>query len=222
MLDSLTLSASQKLTLEQATARYEANVEVLGSYLDGRGISRDAATSQRLGCVSDPIAGHERFEGMLALPYLTASGAVVGFKMRCVKDHDCKAEHCQRYDTPSGQKTRLYNAGVLASGGEVCAVVEGEIKAIVCTHVLGVPAVGTPAGSWLEHWPRALADFDKVLVIADNDVKEDGSNPGLKHAKDKVMKTLPNAELVVPPPGVDLDQWVLDAGAPAVRKAMGL
>jgi hypothetical protein len=221
VLDSLLLSSSQRASLDQATALYHSNVEALGSYLEPRGISRGAALSAHLGLVSDPIPGHERFKGWMSIPYLTQAGTVA-MKFRCIADHDCKAEHCQRYDAPSGQKARLFNAGVLAKGGEVCAVLEGELKALVCTHEVGVPAVGTSAGIWLEHWPRCFADFNRVVVIADNDQKEDGSNPGLKHAKDKVMKTLPNAELVIPPPGVQLDEWVLAEGVEMVRKAMGL
>lgn len=158
---------------------------------------------------------------MLSLPYTTPAGTVA-FKFRCIKDHDCKAEKCQRYDAPSGQQTRLYNAGVLATTSSTkVAVVEGEIKAIVATHVLGIPAVGCSASTWLAHWPRCLGDFEEVLVIADNDVKDDSSNPGLKHAK-TVQSTIQNSRIVLPPPNVDLDEWVLRDGAEAVRKGLGI
>lgn len=214
------LSSVQKNSLEKATASYAASVDDLASYLVARGISKEAAFEQRLGCVSNPEPGHERFRGWLSIPYLTPGG-VVAMKFRCASDHDCRAVECQRYDAPAQQKTKLYNAGILAQGGEVCAVVEGEIKAIVTTHELGIPAVGTSAGVWLEHWSRCLADFDRVLVIADNDIKADGSNPGVRHAK-KVLATLPQGELVTPPPGVDIDDWVLRDGADAVRERIGL
>lgn len=220
MLDSMLLSSVQKNSLEKAVAKYAATVDDLASYLVARGISKEAAFAQRLGCVSDPEPGHERFRGWLALPFLTEAG-VVAMKFRCASDHDCKAVDCQRYDAPAGQKARLFNAGALARGGEVCAVAEGEIKAIVATHELGIPTVGTSAGVWLDHWNRCLADFDRVLVIADNDIKSDGSNPGVRHAK-KVLATLPQGELVTPPAGVDIDDWVLKVGAEEVRNAIGL
>lgn len=214
------LSSVQKNSLETATAKYQASVGDLASYLLGRGISKQAALDSRLGCVSDPEPGHERFRGWLAIPFITDAG-VVAMKFRCASDHHCKAVDCQRYDAPAGQKARLFNAGVLAQGGEVCAVVEGEIKAIVTTHELGIPAVGTSAGVWLDHWPRCLADYDRVLVIADNDIKADGSNPGVRHAK-KVLATLPQGELVTPPPGIDIDDWIVRDGAEAVRERIGL
>jgi DNA primase len=142
---------------------------------------------------------------------------VVALKFRCLRHEDCKAEGCQRYDAPSGQKAKLYGAGDLANGGDVAAVVEGEFKAIAVAQELGIPAVGTSAGQWLEHWPRTLADFERVLVIADND------DAGVKHAKDKVLKTLPQGRLIVPPieyPKVD--DWLAGVGTDEVRKAIGL
>lgn len=214
------LSASQKSLLDEATRRYESNVLAAASYLEARGVAPEEATSYRLGVVSDPVVGHERFIGMLAIPYATGAGTVA-MKFRCIKDHDCKAEQCQRYDAPAGQKTRLYNAQALATGGDIAAVVEGEFKAICCSSKLGIPAVGTNAGTWLDHWSRCFGDFDRVLVIADNDVHEDGSNPGRKHAE-KVVKAVPGAELVLPPPGVQLDDWVLQEGAESVLERIGL
>ncbi|MGZ3387406.1 MAG: hypothetical protein ACXVB5_21190 [Isosphaeraceae bacterium] len=153
---------------------------------------------------------------MLSIPYVTPGG-VVAMKFRCLKPHDCKAEGCQRYDAPDGQKARLYNAGALAHAGEVAAVVEGEFKARVVTDVLGIPAVSTTAGVWKDYWPRCLADFDRVLVIADND------EAGLKHARGKVLPTLSNAELVIPPgEGNKIYDWVVSAGVETVRKALGI
>lgn len=217
VLDSVNLSPLQRNTLEQATARYETEVENLASYLGERGIDRGAAISRRLGYVSSPMPGHERFVGYVALPYLTAGGGVVAIKFRCARSHDCKAVGCQRYDAPAGQGARLYGADTLANGGETAAVVEGEFKAIIVQRMLGIPAVGTSAGVWMDHWPRTLADFQKVLVIADND------DPGLKHAKDKVLKSLPQGQLVVPPAEFPkIDDWIVSQGADAVREAIGL
>jgi DNA primase len=220
-LDSLMLSASQRNSLELATARYEQNVERAGSYLQGRGIGREAALAARLGFVSDPISGHERFEGWLSIPYCTPGG-VVAMKFRRL------GEGTPKYDGPGGQKLRLYNAGLLANTtGEVVVIVEGELDAIIGTRVVGVPTVGTWGTNWLDHHPRCFADFARVLVVADHDepkVVKEGEKPvqvGVRQAK-KIAATIPHSEVIMPPLGLDLTDWVLQAGADEVRKAMGL
>lgn len=216
VLDSLSLSPSLRESLARATAEFEKNVEDLASFLEPRGIGRADAISARLGRASE-WPGFERFAGMMAIPYTRPGNAVVAIKFRCIKPHDCKAEGCQRYDAPAGQAARLYGADHLLRAGDVAAVVEGELKARVVTDTLGVPAVGTSAGVWLDHWPRTLADFDRVLVIADND------EAGLKHAKGKVLKTIPNAELIVPPAEFPkIDDWIVATDVATVRKALGI
>lgn len=156
----------------------------------------------------------------MSVPYLTARGTV-GMKFRCIADHHCKEVGCQRYDQPAGQKVHLFNAGILASTkSDVVAVCEGELDAILCTWELGIPAVGTAAGTWLDHYPRCFADFEEVIVIADHDVKPDGSSPGIKHAK-KVQSTVSRSRIVTPPAGMDLGEWFLTAGREAVLKGIG-
>ena len=221
MLDSLLPAAAQLNSLAKATDRYSENVEALASFLAGRGIGKEAAYEQRLGHVSDPMPGHEKVAGFMSIPYIT-QGGTVAMKFRCIADHNCKEEGCQRYDQPAGQKVHLFNAGILATTkSDVVAVCEGELDAILCTHELGIPAVGTAAGTWLDHYPRCFADFEEVIVIADHDVKPDGSSPGLKHAT-KVQGTVSRSRVVKPPAGCDLGEWFLSAGREAVLKGMGL
>lgn len=215
LLDSMLLSVAQRRSLEEATARYARDLLLAASYLEGRGVSEQTATSFRLGVVSDPAPGHDRFYGWLSIPYLTPAG-VVAMKFRNLNPDD---DH--RWDAPAGSRTHLYNARALAEGGEVCLLVEGEMKTLVGSSMLDVPVVGTWGTNWLPHWPRCFSDFDRVIVVGDNDVKEDGSNPGRKHAE-KVVKTLQNAELVLPPPGVQLDEWLLRDGPEAVSEGLGL
>lgn len=213
MLDSLLPSAAQRNSLEKATAKYEHNREALASYLVARGIGREAAFAQRLGHVSEPEPGHERFVGMMSLPYVSPGG-VLSIKFRRLEGEGPK------YDSPPRQHAHLYNAGVLTDPKLTRAVIcEGELDAILCTHELGLPAVGTPGTTWLDHWPRCFADFDEVLIIADHDVKADGSSPGLKHAK-KVQSTISRARIVMPPPGLDLGDWFLAEGREAVLKGI--
>lgn len=215
-LDSLILSNSVRSFLEEATSRYEANVNQAASYLIGRGLDQGAATGARLGVVSDPMPGHERFRGMVSIPYLTPAG-VVAIKFRCAEPHDCKAEGHEKYNAPTGQKARLYGVQALHTKGDTVAIVEGEFSSIVMTHVVGIPTVGTPSTQWHDHWTRCFSDYERVLVIADNDLKPDGSNPGEKHAK-KVVSAVPNARLILPPPGLDPDEWIQVEGADVVRK----
>lgn len=199
--------------MEKAAAKYEENREALASYLVARGISREAAYAQRLGYASDPEPGHERFRNWMSIPYLT-DGGVVALKFRRLD------EGTPKYDSPAGQKIKLYNVGILAhTKADVVAICEGELDAIVGTHVLGIPTVGTWGTNWLDHHPRCFADFEQVLIIADNDVKDDGSNPGLKHAKN-IHSTIQRGRIVMPPPGHDLGSWVLSEGREAVLKAV--
>lgn len=158
--------------------------------------------------------------GMLSIPYLTPGG-VVGFKFRCIQDHDCKAERCQRYDSPTGQKARLYGVESLQDRGDTICIVEGEVARIVMRYIVGVPTVATPGTQWLEHWPRCFADFERILVIADHDVHPNGDSPGIKHAK-KVVSTMQGAQLVLPPPGFDPDEWLVSYGVDKVREGLGL
>lgn len=209
------LSPSVRASLTEAAHRYHRNVLAAASYLDGRGIAESAASSFLLGCVDDPIPGHERFVGMLSIPWLTPAG-VVGMKLRRIDGSEGP-----KYDSPPGQKARLFNAQALREGGDLAIICEGEFDAILGQSMLDVPCVATPGTTWLDHWSRCFGDFDRVVVIADHDSKEDGSDPGLKHAQ-KVQKAVSGAELVLPPPGLDLSDWLLRDGVEAVRKACGL
>lgn len=174
------------------------------------------ANSYRLGVVPSDYHGFERFAGMLSLPYLTPAG-VVAMKFRALDP-----ERKPKYDAPSGQHVRLYNVAALHTQGDVVAICEGEIDAIVMTELVGIPAVGVPgASNWQAHWPRAFSDYTEVVVVCDNDQKDDGSNPGLRHAE-RVVKSVPGGRLVSPPAGEDLNSWVLSAGVEEVRHACGM
>lgn len=211
-MEQLTLSVAQKNSLEQATATFEKNVDRLASFLEPRGISREVAVIGRLGCPSEPIPGFERFVGWMSIPYITPTG-VVAMKFRRLD------EGTPKYDGPAGQRIRLYNVMALHSKGDTIVICEGELDALVCSHIVGVPAVGTWGTNWLDHHPRCFADFENVLIVADNDVKDDGSNPGEKHAK-HIQKTIPHSRIVMPPPGEDMNSWILRDGVEAVQYAL--
>ena len=214
MLDSMLVPPSHRTALETAIARYATTVEFAGEYLAGRGITKPVAVAARLGFVSDPMPGHERFQGMLCIPYLTPAGPVA-IKFRRIEGEG------QKYDAPSGQHLRLYNVDAFFEPGDVIVLCEGELDALMCHRVVGVPAVGAPGTNFAEHWPRCFADHDRVLIVADNDLKDDGSNPGLKHAK-SVQQKIPNSTIILPPAGLDLGEWVLRDGVDEVRRALGV
>jgi hypothetical protein len=213
VLDSLLLAESQRRSLAEATQRYAAAVDQAAAYLVGRGIGREAAIGSHLGFVADPVPGHERFAGMLSIPYLTVSGPVA-IKFRRLQGEG------QKYDGPAGQHRRLYNARACSKGGPVVAICEGELDAVCVESNLGIPAVAAPGVHWADHWSRCFADFDRIVVFADNDLHEDGSNPGKKHGE-KLARTL-SAEMVLPPVGCDVSDWIALEGADVVREAAGL
>lgn len=214
MLDSLLLSNALRGSLEGATAAFEANLHLAQEFLTARGIASEAtARLYRFGVVSNDYPGFERFAGMMSIPYLTPAG-VVAIKFRALDP-----EQKPKYNAPEAQQTRLYNVAALHTDGSVVAICEGELDALAMTELVGIPAVGVPgASNWADWYPRAFADYETVLVIGDNDTKEDGSNPGLKHAR-KVVKSIPGARLVLPPAGEDLNSWYLKEGREAVREA---
>lgn len=209
-------SQSQRASLTARVARYASHVNLLASYLQGRGLDQEAAVSFRLGCVVDPEPQDARFNGMLCIPYITARGDVIAVKFRRVDESEGP-----KYDSPSGQKAHLYNAHVLANGGPLVAVVEGELDAVAVQTILGIPCIGTPGTLWFDHYSRCFTDFDRVLVIADHDAKDDNTDPGRKHA-DKVTKAIPGAELILPPAKHDPTSWIQEYGIEAVKKELGL
>lgn len=210
-LDGLLLTTPQRNSLETATALYEKGLEAVGPYLGARGINRETAVSFRLGSVSDAPPGHERFEGTLCIPYLDAYGRPVSLKFR-----NLSPDGRPKYDQPHGQTPRLFNVTALTSDVDAVAICEGELDAILLTQ-LGIPAVGVPGAShWRSHWTRCFADYETVFVVADNDQKEDGANPGMTHARRVVKELDGRGKLVVPPPGLDLTDWILSTSADEV------
>lgn len=210
------LSGLQRQGLNEAVAAYEKHVYEAADYLESRLISEEAALAHRLGVVREPLHGHERFVGMLCVPYLSEAG-VLGLKFR-----QLQPDRAPKYDSPGGQRARLFNVAALHSPGDTVMVCEGELDAVVGTHVVGIPTVGIPGAShWQAHWARVWDDYDRVLIVADNDERPDGKNPGLRHAR-KIAKLIPNSEVVIPPPNEDLTSWVQRDGVEVVRDACGV
>lgn len=193
------------------------NLDMAGGFLASRGLSREQAIGARLGkCVEPAVPEHERFRGMLSIPYLTPGGVVA------IKFRQLDPARSPKYDSPAGQTARLYNVAALHTTGDTVAVCEGEMDALVMTEVVGIPAVGIPGAShWQKHWSRCFADYPKVLVVADNDVSNE-KNPGVRHAERVVKEIGSAARLVLPPADMDLGDWVAEHGPEAVKGACGV
>lgn len=208
------LSGQRRAQLATATERYAA--ALVGSaaeeYLTGRGISAQVAAKFKLGCVTEPVEGHDRFVGRLAIPYLTPSG-VVGMRFRVI-DPDSDAP---KYDSKTGQRTALFNVNDLHRSEPWIAVCEGELDTIVMSGIVGVPAVGIPG---VEHWNkkggiwrRLLQDYDQVFVLTDPDAA------GQK-AQKAMLAQIENAVPVDLP--ADVNDTVLLNGPDWVLEKMGL
>jgi len=204
-------NVQSKLLLE-AAHRYAQAVspEALG-VLEERGISEEVASRFMLGTVVDPSNGHEMYEGWISIPYITATGSCVGFKFRRLDDGKPK------YGSPTGQKAHLYNVCDITLQSPYIVVCEGELDAVITSGMLGIPAVGVPGvASWKPHFPKLFGGYDTIYIVGDNDVKEDGSNPGAEFAK-RVANEVMNSTIVTLPPGMDINDYYLAHGADATR-----
>jgi DNA primase len=204
-------NAQSKLQLE-AAQRYaqEISPEAIVALLE-RGISEEVAARFQLGTITDPINGHEMYEGWISIPYITAMNHCVGYKFRRLDDGKPK------YGSPVGQKSHLYNVTDVLALSPYIVVCEGELDTIITSGVLGIPAVGVPGvQAWKPHFAKLFNGYDTVYVVGDNDIKEDGSNPGMEFAK-RVANEILNSTIVTLPPGMDINDYYLAYGAEATR-----
>lgn len=216
MWGSKMLSQGQAKLLEEAAHHYaqEIRPEAL-QYLEGRGISEEIAARYRLGSITDPIEGHQGYQGWISIPYFTALDICVGFKFRRLDDGKPK------YGAPVGQKSHLFNVIATMSNTSKVVVCEGEFDAIVMEANCQVPAVGVPGvAAWKPYYSKLFNGFDTVYVVGDNDVKEDGTNPGAEFSR-RVAGELMNAQIVQLPPGMDITDFYLVNGQEATANLVG-
>jgi len=200
------LNAEQRFSLTEAATRYSTNRnEATLSYLEERGISLEVADLYQLGSVAEPSVGHEMAVGMLSIPYRTPAG-VVGIKFRRLDNGTPK------YLWPTGQKIGLFNVMDLHKPTDTIAICEGEIDTIILSGVLGIPAVGVAGVSqWKPWFPKLFESYKRILIFADNDVKEDGRNPGQELAK-RIKEDLDKATVVHLPDNQDVNDIYLQLG----------
>lgn len=202
------LSVVQRRSLERALATYQKYLDEAVEYLAGRGIDREAALSNGLGVVRDPIPGHDHLVGRLAIPYLTPSGPV-NYNFRCMKDHSCKDAGHGKYVMWTGLPVTLYNVGVLETAAQSLAISEGEIDAI-SSSLAGIPCVGVSgANKWQDHWNNVFEDFSNLYVW------QEGDDAGKKFG-DRVVSEV-GAIRVVLPDRQDVNSIWAASGAEALR-----
>ncbi len=205
----------QSKLLKEAALRYaqEISPEAL-VVLAERGISEEVAARFNLGTITEPINGHEMYEGWISIPYMTALEMCVGFKFRRLDDGKPK------YSSPTGQKAHLYNVKDTTILSPYIVVCEGELDTVITSGVLGIPAVGIPGvQAWKPHFAKLFTGYDTVFIVGDNDIKEDGSNPGAEFAK-RVASEILNSQIVTLPPGMDINDYYLAHGADATRASL--
>lgn len=203
-------SASVRKSLEQAVQHYSAALPGSSAeqYLAERGVPASIAAGYRLGVVKEPLPGDEEYIGRLTIPYLTPAG-VVDVRFRTL-GHDGP-----KYLSRAGSHIRLYNVAALQRHSSTIAVCEGELDTVVVDGIVGIPAVGTPGSAgWQKHFPLLLADYARVVVVAD------GDSAGREFAK-KVTASLSNAVVAQMPEGMDANDVYLKEGAEILRRRIG-
>jgi DNA primase len=201
------LNAEQRRSLTESAQKYhEALTPQAASYLAARGITKAVAATFLLGSVVEPSAGHEHAVGRLSIPYITPAG-VVGIKFRAIGDSTPK------YLWPTGQKIGLFNVMDLHRFSDTIAICEGEIDTIIASSFMGIPAVGVAGVSqWKAWFPKLFESYSRILIFADNDVKEDGRNPGQELAG-RIKEDLNTAIVVQLEPNLDVNDTYLKYGS---------
>lgn len=182
-------------------------------YLLGRGINPQVAQRFNIGGVPDDAANWSDYAGMVALPYMTATGPV-NCKFRSINQ--------KKYLGMPNLKPGLYNSRALLEHSDTVVVCEGEFDTVIVHGQCGIPAVGIAGvNNWQPWFARVFDGHNNVLIAVDNDDKEDGSNPGRELAN-KILKEVPHATLSVPPKGMDVTDVFLEGGQLGVLDMLGV
>lgn len=166
------LSTTEMELLEEATHRYEYYLDgEIQKYLAGpkRGLEEATVRSSRLGRVTNPMPGHEKYEGWLAIPYLGPKGEVLKIRFRCWEDHDHKEHKHGKYEDLPHSAPRLFNVSAVLDAEEFICITEGELDTLILKQI-GIPSVALAGGNaWRPHYRRILAGFDRIYLFGDPD-----------------------------------------------------
>ena len=210
------LPSKERLQSQLALAQqYHASLDrATIDYLASRGFDDKIARDFLLGTVpADCASEHTQYIGWLSIPYQVVYG-VTAWKFRRLDDIG------PRYMAPANQPSKLFNARAVLANSDVIAICEGELDTIVAAQV--VPAVGVAGvNHWKEHFGRLFVGHKRVLIVGDNDVKADGSNPGQEFAR-RVAEDVPHAEVIVLPPNEDINSIALKEKYSGLRRRFGV
>jgi DNA primase len=107
----------------------------------------------------------------------------------------------------------MFNVEDLKIDTDTIAICEGEIDTMVLSGLCGIPAVGVAGVTqWREWFPMMLEGYKRIFIFADNDLKEDGRNPGMELAK-RIKEDLRGAVVVNLPENKDVNDVYLREGA---------
>lgn len=205
---SLVPSEKRRAFLRRSIKTYAESVETGANYLASRGIDLDTAMRWQLGVAVEPLAGHEALKGRLIVPYLTPNGPV-GLVGRCIRAHDCKSSGCAKYLAEPGERRRLFNVHALHVDSRAIVVTEGELDALACHALAGIPAVGIPGiKNWQPHFACLFDGYEEVILCADGD---DAGGKLVTTVKD----ALTNVRVVTMPRGEDANSYLATHGAEA-------
>lgn len=164
------LSESQMEALEEAVSSYQSQITPQAAhYLAARGISKADAEANRLGVVGSPMAGHSRFRGMLAIPFLDKNDAPLTVRFRCMEEHNHRDFFHGKYNSITGDPTRVYGIKSIFLADNEIHITEGELDSLILRKI-GLHAVAIPgAKAWKGHHRRMLAGFSRIYVWGDDD-----------------------------------------------------
>lgn len=211
------LSESQRQYLREAVSHFTSQLpgSPAEDHLRERGLLQDeladAVKRFRLGYVGDPLPGFEKYQGMLAIPYLRWHPR---HKWGCVSIRFRRlGEDGPKYRTMPGDRPRLYNTPILNLPVKEVGITEGEMDAIVAT-VCGIPTVGIPgAQSWRSQFGDLFQGYQTVYVFTD------GDEPGEQFGE-AVASSLSNAKIIPAPPGEDLNSILVSEGPQAITERL--
>jgi DNA primase len=207
----VTVSNELKNSLQAAAETYHAGLAPAVPYLQGRGVTEETANTFLLGCVTaeNVQPGHEQYIARLAIPFQTPTG-IIDIRFRSL-DTDEGA----KYLTRPGASSHLFNVAAFQSDAEVIAICEGEFDTMMAWQC-GVNAVGVSgANNWKDWYSRAFNDYRRVFVLCD------GDTAGREMGK-RIAQQIDVAVVLSMPDGQDVNEFVLQHGAEALRRKVAL
>lgn len=201
--------------LEKAVASYQAAVtRPAAMYLQARGVDQEEAATFRLGVVETPAPGHERFRGMLCIPYLDRHGNPLTVRFRCLEEHAHEDHFHGKYNSLKDDPTRMFNVSAIFSAKDTIHVTEGELDAVILNKV-GYNAVAIPgANNFKWRHRKMLAGFSRVWVWGDPDTA------GAEFVN-KLCKSLRMTARGVPLRDGDVTETYLKGGSKALMDLIG-